>query len=318
MQASVFIDGQEGTTGLEIRDRLAGRQDVRLIEIDPAQRKDLAARRECLNAADAVVLCLPDDAAREAVSMIDNPRTRVYDASTAHRTAPGWTYGLPEREPGARQAVVAAKRVSVPGCHASGFVLAIAPLVRLGILPPDATLACHSITGYSGGGKKRIAQYGASNRPAFLDSPNLYSVGMRHKHLPEMCRWSGLVKAPAFAPIIGDFYRGMVVSIPLHTSQLARVQSAADVREALAGAYQGERFVRVLPHPATPFLAGEFQDVDTQGCNGTNRADIFVFGHDEHVMVSARIDNLGKGASGACVQCLNLGLGFDEGEGLSG
>jgi N-acetyl-gamma-glutamyl-phosphate reductase len=317
MQATVFIDGQEGTTGLEIRDRLAKRSDLQLLEIDPAKRKDAAARRELLNAADAVILCLPDEASREAVAMVENPRTRIYDASTAHRTAPGWTYGLPEREPGARAAVAAAKRVTVPGCHATAFVLAVAPLVRLDVLSAHATLSCHSITGYSGGGKKRIAQYQSAGRAAFLSSPNLYSLGLRHKHLPEMQRWTGLAKPPAFSPIIGDFYRGMAVSVPMHTSQLARPVGAAGVHAALASAYAGERFVKVLPFPATACLAGEFQDLDTQGCNGTNRADIVVFGSDDYVMVSVRIDNLGKGASGACVQCLNLGFGFDEGAGLT-
>jgi N-acetyl-gamma-glutamyl-phosphate reductase len=313
---NVFIDGSEGTTGLEIRERLSKHSGFKLLSIDPDKRKDIEERRKLLNAADAVVLCLPDPAAKEAVALVTNPKVRIFDGSTAHRVAEGWVYGLPEilEEPSVLRT---APRVSVPGCHASGFLLAVTPLVRAGVIAPDALLSAHSLTGYSGGGKKRIAQYEDPARAEYLSAPSLYSLSVKHKHLPEMRAWAGLKHAPAFTPIIAGYYRGMVVSVPLHVAQLGVSGGAPAVHAALAKAYDGRRFVRVLPYPATPALEGEFQDLNTLGCNGTNRADVFVFGEADHVVVSVRIDNLGKGASGACLQCMNLAFGFAEDECLN-
>ena len=314
MKPKIFVDGQEGTTGLQIHQRLAGRPDLELITIDPAHRKDPAARAECLNSADVAFLCLPDTAAKEAVALLTNPRTVVIDASTAHRTDPGWAYGLPELGAAYRERIRTSTRIANTGCHAAAFILGVAPLVSAGVFTATQTVPCFSITGYSGGGKKMIAEYETNPRPA-LASPRPYALGLTHKHLPEMRAHAGLAVAPIFTPVVAGFYQGLAVTVPLALTQLPGKPTPADLHAVLAKAYAGERFVRVLPLGDEANLdAGQ---LDVQACNGTNRADVMVFGHSEQALVVVRLDNLGKGASGAAVQCMNLRLGLDEGAGLT-
>ncbi|MDC6167673.1 MULTISPECIES: N-acetyl-gamma-glutamyl-phosphate reductase [unclassified Roseateles] len=313
MTYAVFVDGQEGTTGLRIHEYLAARRDIEVLRIDADKRKDPAERARLLNAADVAFLCLPDVASREAAAMISNPNTCLIDASTAHRTVPGWAFGLPELAREQRAKIRAAKRIANPGCHASAFILALRPLVDAGLLPADALVSATSITGYSGGGKSMIAQYEAGG-DAKLDSPRPYALGLAHKHLPEMMAHTGLKTAPVFMPIVGKFYKGLAVTVPLHLSQLRAGAKAEDIQQALAAHYEGERFIRVMPlRDAATLEAGFF---DVQACNDTNRVDLFVFGSDTQVLVMARLDNLGKGASGAAVQAMNVHLGLDEGLGL--
>lgn len=323
----IFVDGSEGTTGLEINERLAGRTDLEVRAIDPEKRKDPEARRQMITSSDLVFLCLPDAASKEAVALAGNAPVRFLDASTAHRTNPDWVYGLPELHRGAqREAVRKATKVAVPGCHASGFNLIVAPLVRAGIVPADYPLQCTSLTGFSGGGKKLIAAYAdqassIAERHAVQTSkdariaPRPYALGLKHKHLPEMMAVSGLSHAPVFMPVLGDFYRGMAVCISFHTRLLSKAAGADAIAATLADAYAGERFVTVTATPNSEAAAPEgfFNAVAT---NGTNRCDLSVFGHEEQTLVIARLDNLGKGASGAAIQCMNLMLGFEEGAGL--
>jgi N-acetyl-gamma-glutamyl-phosphate reductase len=315
MKHKVFVDGQEGTTGLRIHEVLAQRRDVEVLSIDPGRRKDPAERARLLNAADVAFLCLPDAAAREAVALVDNPRTCLIDASTAHRTDPGWVFGLPELAPDQRAKIRRSKRIANPGCHASAFILLLRPLVDAGIVPAQLPVSATSITGYSGGGKKMIEQYRAGGDPR-LEAPRPYALALKHKHLPEMQHWTGLAQAPLFMPIVADFYKGLAVSVPLHLSQLAPGSDAASIRRCLAQRYEGERFVRVMPlaDPEVVDAGGGFFDVT--GCNDTNRADLFVFANERQALLVARIDNLGKGASGAAVQAMNVHLGVDEGAGL--
>ncbi len=307
----VYIDGQEGTTGLQIHDRLSGREDIELLRIGGDRRKDREERRKFLNAADLVFLCLPDAAAEEAVSLIENPDTRVIDASTAHRTAEGWVYGFPELEPGQKEKIAASKRVANPGCHATGFLCGVAPLVRLGVLPPDYPLTCWSLTGYSGGGKKLIAEYEGADRDPRLASPAPYAAGLKHKHVPEMRKTAGLTRDPAFLPVLGDVYRGMTTTVMLHTDLLKGHPGAADIREMLAAWYAGSPVVKVAPFGAggPRFYTGELAGLDS--------LLLTVTGHEEQVLLTAQFDNLGKGASGAAVQNMNLMLGFEETAGLS-
>ncbi|WP_269630662.1 N-acetyl-gamma-glutamyl-phosphate reductase [Pelomonas sp. BJYL3] len=313
MTYTVFVDGQEGTTGLRIHEYLAQRSDIEVLRIDADKRKDAAERARLLNAADVAFLCLPDAASREAAAMISNPNTCLIDASTAHRTVPGWTFGLPELCRGQREAIRGAKRIANPGCHASAFILAVRPLVDAGLLAPEALISATSITGYSGGGKGMIAEYEAGGN-AQLKSPRPYALGLAHKHLPEMMAHTGLKTAPVFMPIVADFYKGLAVTVPLHLQQLRAGTSPEQVREALAAHYEGERFIRVMPLRDADTLASGFFDV--QACNDTNRVDLFVFGSDTQILVMARLDNLGKGASGAAVQSMNVHLGVDETLGL--
>ncbi len=311
MTHRVYVDGQEGTTGLRINEYLAARRDIEVLRIDPERRKDPAERARLLNAADVAFLCLPDAAAREAAAMVTSPRTCVIDASTAHRTAPGWVYGMPELAPGQREKIRAAKRIANPGCHASAFILLMRPLVDAGLVPASAALTATSITGYSGGGKKMIEQYQAGNDPV-LTAPRPYGLTLSHKHIPEMMAHTGLTTRPVFMPIVSNFYKGLAVSVPLHLKALGTTAEA--LQQAYQKHYAGERFVRVLPLSDPATLEGGFFDV--QACNDTNRVDIGVFaGHDQAILM-ARLDNLGKGASGAAVQAMNVHLGCDEASGL--
>jgi N-acetyl-gamma-glutamyl-phosphate reductase len=311
MKHRVFVDGQEGTTGLRIHEYLAQRDDVEVLKIDPERRKDAAERARLLNAADVAFLCLPDAAAREAVALVTNPATCIIDASTAHRTQPGWVFGLPELAPGQREKLKAAKRIANPGCHASAFILLLRPLVDAGLLPAAAAVSATSITGYSGGGKKMIEQYVAGGDPR-LTSPRPYGLTLAHKHLPEMMAHTGLTTKPVFMPIVANFYKGLAVSVPLHLKALG--VSAAELQRCFEQRYAGERFVQVMPLSDPATLEGGFFDV--QAANDTNRVDVFVFATDEQAVLMARLDNLGKGASGAAVQAMNVHLGADEALGL--
>ncbi|CBW73811.1 N-acetyl-gamma-glutamyl-phosphate reductase (EC 1.2.1.38) [Mycetohabitans rhizoxinica HKI 454] len=314
MTTKVFVDGQDGTTGLKINEYLAARRDIEVLRIDEAKRKDPDERRRLINASDVTFLCLPDTASRESVSLVDSDRVVIIDASTAFRTQPDWAYGLPELNRAQREKIRASKRIAVPGCHASAFVLAMHPLVNAGIVPAGFVATAYSITGYSGGGKKLIAAYEDNPAPA-LSSPRPYALGLTHKHLPEMMVHSGLTIMPAFTPIVGAFYKGLAVTTYLPPTQLARRVTPADVHAVLADHYAGEAFVRVMPLGAPENLDDGFFDV--QANNGTNRVDLFVFGNEERIMTIARLDNLGKGASGAAVQCMNLAIGADERIGLT-
>jgi len=315
MAFTVFVDGQEGTTGLRIHEYLAARKDVEVLRIAADRRKDSAERARLLNAADVAFLCLPDAASREAAALITNPRTCLIDASTAHRTVPGWVFGLPELAPEQRDAIRASKRIANPGCHASAFILLMRPLVDAGLVPAALAVNATSITGYSGGGKKMIEQYqaaAASDAEPALTSPRPYALTLTHKHLPEMMAHTGLTAAPIFMPMVGDFYKGLAVTVPLHLKALGTTPEA--VHAALVVRYASERFIRVMPLRDPGTLESGFFDV--QACNDTNRVDIFVFANDSQAILAARLDNLGKGASGAAVQTMNVHLGVDESLGL--
>lgn len=305
MKKTVYIDGQAGTTGLEIYERLEQRPDLEILKIDEALRKDLSERKKMLNQADYVFLCLPDQAAKEAVALIENEKVKVLDASTAHRTDPDWAYGFPELSAAHREKIQNSKRVAVPGCYATGFLALVYPLVAAGILPKDYPVTCHAISGYSGGGKETIAAYEASERSSELDAPRLYALGQTHKHLKEMQAISGLAYPPIFNPTIADYYQGMLVSIPLHTRLLKEKKSAQELQAFFADYYQATNFIHVQPTGEATFLAGNQK-------TKTNELEIWVEGHDDQVLLVARLDNLGKGASGAAVQCLNILLGIDE------
>ena len=311
----VFIDGEAGTTGLQIRDRLERRADIELLSIDPARRKDAAARAELLNGADAVVLCLPDEAAREAVALIENPAVKVIDASTAHRTAPGWAYGFPELSPAHRAAVQGAARVSNPGCYPTGFLALVRPLVTGGLAPAAWPFSVDAVSGYSGGGKAMIAEFEDAASPAHVETPfRLYGLHLAHKHVDEMRVHAGLAHDPLFAPAVGRYAQGMLVEVPLPLWALPGAPTVAQVHAALADAYAGSRFVEVVGLAEARAL----KTLEPEALNGTNRLQLFVFGSDEtrQVRLVARLDNLGKGASGAAVQSLNLMVGADEGAGL--
>lgn len=309
-KTKVYIDGQSGTTGLQIFDRIGSREDLELLRIDEDKRHDNEERRKFLNAADIVFLCLPDDGAREAVSLIDNPEVRVIDASTAHRTSDDWTYGFPELSPAQRQAIAESKRVANPGCHATGFISCAAPLVRMGIVPADYPFTCFSLTGYSGGGKKMIADYEAAGRAEALSAPGIYGLNLHHKHLPEMQKVCGLKNPPVFLPVVDDYYKGMATTIMLHNQLLPSAPSAEEICARLQEYYQGSHFVTVLPYAETrpTVYAAELA--------GTNHLRLIVCGHRDQTTVTALFDNLGKGASGAAVQNMNIMLGLDEATGL--
>ena len=314
MSVRVFIDGKEGTTGLRIFDRLAVRPEFSLITLPEDRRKDPEARQACLHEADIAILCLPDAAAKESVALAQGSRARILDTSTAHRVASGWAYGFPELSDAHRKAVMEGKFVAVPGCHASGLIALTAPLTQAGLLPENAQLSCFSLTGYSGGGRKMIAEYESPKRSPSLDSPRQYGLSQGHKHLPEMQLVSGLSTPPVFAPVVADYYSGMEVTVPLFRSQLrCGAHPMAEVTECLRAHYAGSRVVHVA------------SEADIEGMNGfmpagcmSGRDDmlLMVLGNDERLQLVSLFDNLGKGSSGAAVQCLNLMLGLEETCGL--
>jgi N-acetyl-gamma-glutamyl-phosphate reductase len=331
MVSKVFIDGAAGTTGLEIRERLAGRAEFSLVQLSDAQRKDTKARAAALNDAEIVILCLPDEAARDAVGMIDNPRVRVIDASTAHRVAPGWTYGFPELEPDQREKIAASKRVSNPGCWPTGFLALVRPLVRAGLVPPDFPLTVTGVSGYSGGGKAMIEEFEAKDKPGYVETVvRTYGLTLSHKHTPEMRVHSGLAHAPVFSPNVGRFYRGMIVEVPLQLWALPRRPTVYNLFEVLGDAYRGEKLIEAadLDHieffkamrQGTPYAIASRapQSIDAEMLKLTNGMKLFVLGNDktEQARLLAVFDNLGKGASGAAVQNLNIMCGLPETAGL--
>lgn len=304
----IFIDGKAGTTGLRIEERLAGRDDVCIISLPDELRKDTAARKKAMNEADVVFLCLPDDAAREAVGLIESEHTVVIDASTAHRTDPAWAYGFPELDESFENAVKSSKRIANPGCHASGFIALIYPLVKAGILSPDTPLTVHSITGYSGGGKKMIADYQGEPRDPLLDAPRQYGLSQNHKHLPEMTAVCGLSVTPIFCPIVSDFYSGMEVTVPIFKSQLKKGDAAA-IRDIYKKLYTG---------PVVSYVEGSDESgfLSAVALGGKDSMQVEVHGNDDRILLVARYDNLGKGASGSAVECLNIVLGCEKTKGL--
>ncbi|MBV9550322.1 MAG: N-acetyl-gamma-glutamyl-phosphate reductase [Alphaproteobacteria bacterium] len=314
-KAKIFIDGAAGTTGLEIRERLSARPELELLTLSETQRKDAAARKAMLNAADLVILCLPDEAAKEAVALIDNPAVKVVDASTAHRIAPGWTYGFAELEADGATKIAAAKRVSNPGCWATGFLAIARPLVRAAILPPDYPLTVHGVSGYSGGGKSMIEEFQKTDAPHYVETvQRAYALGLAHKHIPEMTQHAGLTRAPLFSPNVARFYRGMLVEVPLQLWSLPGAPRITDLHAALTDAYAGKALVSV----AGLAEAAEMKVLDAELLSGTNLMKLFVFGNEKagQARVVAAFDNLGKGAGGAAVQNMNLMLGLPETSGL--
>jgi N-acetyl-gamma-glutamyl-phosphate reductase len=313
--AKIFIDGAAGTTGLEIRERLAPRAELTLLTLSEAQRKDSAARKAMLNEADLVILCLPDEAATQAVSLIDNPDVRVIDASTAHRVAPGWTFGFAELESDGAARIAASKRVSNPGCWSTGFLSIVRPLVRGGIIPADFALTVHGVSGYSGGGKQMIEEFEKKDTPAYVETVHrAYALKLGHKHIPEMMQHAGLTVPPLFSPAVGRFHRGMLVEVPLQLLALPGRPKLADIQAALEAAYAGKALVEV----ASADEAAGMTMLDAELLANTNRMKLFVFGNDRlgQARVVAVLDNLGKGAGGAAVQNLNLMLGLPETQGL--
>ena len=305
---TVFIDGKAGTTGLRIYERLGGRTDIEMITLPEAYRKDEKARREAINSADVAFLCLPDAAAREAVAMVDTPHTVIIDTSTAHRTDPAFAYGFPELSPSFEEKIKNSKRIAVPGCHASGFIALVYPLIANGILSPSARLSCHSVTGYSGGGKKMIAEYEAQDRDPLLGAPRQYALTQEHKHLKEMKAVTGLSASPIFCPIVSDFYSGMVVTVPLFKEDVGGASPSA-LAEIYRELYRGP----VVSYADDPSEGGFLSGA---GLSGKDGMQISVLGNADRMLLVARYDNLGKGASGAAVENLNIVLGLEKTLGL--
>ena len=310
MKPKIYIDGSEGTTGLRIFERVGCRDDIEILTIDPALRKDVDERKKLINQSDITFLCLPDAAAREAVSLVENENTRIIDASTAHRVHPDWAYGFAELSSAHRERIASGKRIANPGCHATGFISLVYPLVAAGILPREAVVPCFSLTGYSGGGKKMIAEYEADGRDVQLDAPRQYGLTRQHKHLREMQKITGIDYAPIFSPIVSDFYSGMVVTVPLFRQQLKGGAGIDEVRSVYEKTYTGPVVV-CGDRSSGGFLAGN-------AAAGTDRMHICVQGNPERILLTACYDNLGKGASGAAIQLMNLILGARETEGLEG
>lgn len=314
MAVKVFIDGKEGTTGLKIFERFAKRSDLEILQIDEEKRKDPVEKAKMINASDYTFLCLPDAAAIESAELCTNPNTVIIDASTAHRTNPAWAYGFPELSAEFRRKIETSKRIAVPGCYASGFISLGYPLVQSGILPKDYPVLIHAVSGYSGAGKKAIAQYEDPARNPELDSPRLYALTQSHKHLPEMKKITGLDYEPVFNPYVCDYFQGMTVSVGLHSRLLGKKVTAKDVWEMMSEHYKDSRFVKVAGFMGEGTLTEQFIPANTLA--GTNNMQIFVYGNDDRIMLTSRFDNLGKGASGAAVQCLNISMGIDEGTSL--
>ena len=314
MSVKVYIDGQEGTTGLKIQERFEGRNDIELLRISEDKRKDSAERARLINMSDYTFLCLPDDAAREAVSFVDNDHVRIIDASTAHRTNPAWAYGFPELSPEHREKIRTSNRVAVPGCYASGFASIVYPLVKNGIIPADFPVFAYATSGYSGAGKKAIAVYEGDDKPFEFNSPRQYALSQQHKHLPEMKAVSGLEYTPMFNPMVCDYFSGMVVSVPVQTRTLPKKFTAEQIHEMYAKHYEGANMIEVMPLMSAEEQKSFFLASNT--LSGQNKMQVFVFGNDEQVLLCSRLDNLGKGASGAAVQCLNIMMGIDETTGL--
>lgn len=314
MSVKVYIDGQEGTTGLKILERFEGRNDIELLRISEDKRKDSAERARLINMSDYTFLCLPDDAAREAVSFAENDHVRIIDASTAHRTNPAWAYGFPELSPEHREKIRTSNRVAVPGCYASGFASVVYPLVSNGIIPADFPVFAYATSGYSGAGKKAIAVYESDDKPFEFNSPRQYALSQQHKHLPEMQAVSGLTYKPMLNPMVCDYFSGMVVSVPLQTRMLPKAVTAQEVHKMYEKHYAGANMVEVMPLMSADEQKSFFLASNT--LSGKNKLQVFVFGNDEQMLLCARLDNLGKGASGAAVQCLNIMMGIDETTGL--
>ncbi len=313
MKVKVFVDGQSGTTGLKIHERLSKRNDIELLVIPEEKKKDLSIKKEFLNSSDIVFLCLPDEAAKESVSLIENPNTVVIDASTAHRVNEDWAYGLIEYDKTQREKIKNSNRICVPGCHATGFILGLYPLVKNGIVSKDYPITAHSITGYSGGGKKLIEKFETNQDKISWKSTRHYALSLTHKHLPEMKKYTMLSNNPIFTPIVGNFYKGMAVGIPIHRRLLDKKVGLKDIYEILLKHYESEYFVKVYLGDDSLLEEGYF---DPTACNETNNAEIFVFGNDEQFLILTRLDNLGKGASGAAIQIMNLKMNMDERTGL--
>lgn len=310
----VFIDGSEGTTGLRIYERFEKRDDIEIIKIDPELRKDPAERARLINSSDITFLCLPDAASKESVSLVSNPDVRIIDASTAHRTETGWAYGYPELSDEHREAIKTGKRIAVPGCYATGFITIAYPLVKGGIVPKDYPVSAFAVSGYSGAGKKTIAVYEDKDRDVEFDSPREYALSQQHKHLKEMQKISGLERTPLFSPIIADYYSGMFVSLPFYADMLNGKQTPLSIHEYMSEYFKGQRFIKVMPFGS---------EADTNGFIGANNLSgwdglqLFVTGNEERILLTTRFDNLGKGASGAAIQCMNVMLGCDEAKGLN-
>lgn len=313
MITKVFVDGQSGTTGLKINERLNSRKDIEILAIPEENKKDPKIKKEFLNSADIVFLCLPDEAAKESVSLIENKTTKVIDASTAHRTHPEWTYGLVEYEKPHREKIKNSNRICVPGCHATGFILGLYPLVKNKIVPEDYPITAHSITGYSGGGKKLIEKFETNQNKISWKSTRHYALTLTHKHLPEMKKYAMLKENPLFTPIVGNFYNGMAVGIPIHRKLLSKNVNLKDIYEILSEHYENEYFIKVYEGNNELLEEGYF---DPTACNETNNAEIFVFGNEEQFLILTRLDNLGKGASGAAIQIMNILTNTDEKLGL--
>lgn len=313
-KTKIFIDGSEGTTGLRIFERFEGREDIELLSIASELRKDSRERKRLINESDITFLCLPDAAARESVSLAESSHVKIIDTSTAHRTQAGWAYGFPELSKAHRKAIREGKRIAVPGCYATGFISLLYPMVSGGLLAPDYPVACFGLSGYSGGGKKMIAEYEEKERSRELDAPREYALSQEHKHLKEMKTITGLVREPLFSPIVSDYYSGMVVSVPVYTEFLHKYKTAAEVSAYLAEFYAGEKLIQVMPFGAEEesrnMLAGN-------ACTGWDGLRIFVTGNRDRMVLTSQFDNLGKGASGAAIQCLNILLGCEEEKGLT-
>ena len=310
----VYIDGQAGTTGLKLFERIRTRSDIELLTIDPALHRDNAERARLINESNVTFLCLPDAASIEAVSFVENPATRIIDASTAHRTNPDWAYGFPELSAAHREKIRTSKRVAVPGCYASGFASLVYPMIQSGMMPKDYPVTCHAVSGYSGAGKNAIAVYESDEKPSDYESPRQYTLGQKHKHQPEMQKISGLTYPPMFNPLVCDYFAGMVVSVPLHRRLLSGNPSLEEIHAMFEKHYAGQSFVKVRALQGADVLENGFLPANTLA--GTNLLEVFVCGNDEQILLAARLDNLGKGASGAALQCFNIMTGAPEETGL--